>query len=94
MIPEPRQIQPLWCWSCQAALDNDTIVRLDEAAGAPCCLGCWEKLSVDQRLRIAQLFRDRLDGGVVEAMTTLFRSSLSRFVEESGGDRWLHGDGN
>lgn len=92
--PGPEFFSPLWCWSCQSALDSETEVKLDEQGAAPCCLKCWEKLSIDQRLRIAQMFRDRLDGGVVESMTTLFRSALGRFVEESGGDRWLNGDGN
>lgn len=93
--PGPEFFSPLWCWSCQSPLTSENEVKLDERGAAPCCLTCWGKLNIEQRLRLAQLFRDRLDGGVVEAMTTLFRSSLAKFVEESGGDQWLRGrDGN
>ncbi len=94
MKPEPRQQSPLWCWSCNAVLDIDTMVHLDEGYSAPCCLECWQKIPVEQRLRIAQMFRDRQDGGLIDSMTTLFRSSLGRFMEERGGDEWLRGTGN
>jgi len=51
-------------------------------------------MPIAERLHVAQMFRDRADGGVLDAVKTVFRAALGRFVEESGGDAWFRGRGN
>lgn len=83
----------LFCWSCQVGLTLDITVHVEDTP-IPCCAKCWEEMPVAERLRVAQMFRDRSDGGVMDAIRTVFRSALGRFVEESGGDEWFRGRGN
>lgn len=85
---------PLFCWSCQCGLTSDNYVYLDGTVVIPACKECWQNLTVEQRMKIAQSFADRQDGGWVEAVTTVFRSALGRFVEEKGGLDWFRGRGN
>lgn len=84
----------LICWSCQTALELGNMVHVDRT-DIPCCNACWLKMPVQERLRVAQMFRDRADGGVLDAVKTVFRSAFGQFVSERGGIDWLRGrDGN
>ncbi len=85
---------PELCWSCNQALTIDLYVWVNNGQVVPCCPKCWGEMTVEQRLRVGQMFADRADGGWVEAVTTVFRSALGRFVEERGGDQWFRGRGN
>lgn len=91
MSAKPNDV--LYCWSCQVPLAIDTTVFIGDVQ-VPCCTKCWQGLTIEQRLRVGQMFADRADGGVIEAVATVFRSSLGRFIEESGGQDWLRGRGN
>lgn len=85
---------PLFCWSCQAGLTLDITVHLGDGLEIPCCQKCWSELTVEQRLKIGQTFADRANGGYLESIATIFRSSVGRFIEERGGDEWFRGRGN
>lgn len=85
---------PLFCNSCQCGLTLDITVQLCDGLLIPCCHGCWKQLTVEQRLKIGQAFTDRADGGYLESIATIFRSSIGRFIEERGGDEWFRGRGN
>jgi hypothetical protein len=89
-----RHPTPEFCWACNCGLTSDIYVWLNQSVIVPCCKSCWEQMPIEQRLRVAQMLIDRADGGVIDAIATVFRSSLGRFIEEQGGHEWFRGRGN
>lgn len=97
MTPNHQQpaSAPLFCWSCGEGLTSDCYVFLGEGHVAPCCAPCWRQMSVEQRIKTAQMLKDRAEGGYIDAIATVFKSSFGNFVEQMGGIEWMRGrDGN
>lgn len=85
---------PEFCWACNCGLTSDIYVWLNNGLVAPCCMECWEKMPIEQRLRVAQMLVDRAEGGVIDSAKALFRSAFGQFIEERGGQEWFRGRGN
>jgi hypothetical protein len=78
------------CWSCQtpfAAGPGNARGRiwLTSDLAIPVCPGCWQEMSVAERIEAARVFIDRGESGtrIAEAL-----ESLIGMIERAGGGFW------
>lgn len=85
--PEPQLV----CWACQAELQRLQMVRVDDLR-IHVCGDCWLEMPVAERVKIAQAFRDRAEGGVVNSLKRLLDAAPGRFPEHPVSDEQDYDD--
>lgn len=80
--PEPAVV----CWSCQQELQPLDMVRVDDQR-IHVCGECWFEIHVAERVKLAQAFRDRSVGGVIDSLRRIVDAAIQgRFTEGVGRD--------
>ncbi len=55
---------PKYCQACRQSLDPNAAVILDSDREVRLCRGCWDCLTIAERVKLTALFADRKDGGL------------------------------
>lgn len=87
------------CWSCQNSKPLNRTVSLSDECILPCCMTCWEKMPVADRLKVAgELATYTARNEANEALRDLSRLILKKIQEAEGGSgddySWLTGRRN
>ena len=83
--PQDRPEPAVVCWACQAELQRLNMVRVDDLR-IHVCGDCWLEMPVAERVKLAQSFRDRSEGGVVDSLKRLLDAAPGRFPERPVAD--------
>lgn len=80
MVPSelPPEFVPE-CMSCATPLHS--YARGGVPQGIDCCLTCWRKVSVADRLRFSIAIRDRQLGGALYELAELLRQSIEQHTD-------------
>ncbi len=68
------------CLSCTRELTKG--IRRGVPSGIECCLYCWRRVPVTERLKIAMAVRDRQFGGVIHELAELITRSIDQKSQE------------
>lgn len=79
------------CWSCQDSKPLSRLVALGADCLLPCCLACWGKMSVADRLKIARelatyTLQNEANEALRDAMTAISVKLRAIDPELHGGD--------